>query len=114
VIAALQRYKWVTRGSSCPRCLAMAGEVRSLEAWQAGLQPGFHRHCDCALEPLLAALGESEVAIEKPTGRAGMGHVVTDIRGYIIGSTRGLQPSAARPAAEPNLFVEARRGYTGY
>jgi hypothetical protein len=50
-------YTWVNAGEyDCPLCAAMEGITLPLEAWQSGIRPGFHPHCNCRLEP--RAVGE--------------------------------------------------------
>jgi hypothetical protein len=113
MIEMMQSYRWVTQGMNCARCEALSGAVHSLEAWQASRMPGFHAHCDCRLEPagvqVTAQPAQEWLAVKRTMSR-----VVTDIRGFVTGSNKGLRPTPVFPKAEPNIFLEARRGYTGY
>lgn len=56
-------YEWHARGAAhCPVCAYLDGKRLSKEQWEALLQPGFHRGCDCEL--VLAAATDEVSAVE--------------------------------------------------
>jgi len=47
------RYEWVAAGPHpCPRCAELDGQIRTIETWQASVNPGFHKNCRCFLRPV--------------------------------------------------------------
>lgn len=90
----LVRYVWRTHGRrDCPRCAEMEGTIASRGAWDLGLQPGFHRGCDCTLEPVISEV-DAPLVRRLPVVIGGQPLRVA-LNGLLTGSLAALRPAPA-------------------
>jgi len=108
-------YRWVARGAAdCAICARLDGEERSLGLWQLTRMPGFHRHCDCRLEPVINGQPANPARPRRPERQAGLERQPkaaprrVNFRGQIAGRPAALKPVLAR-VNRPRVGQQARR-----
>lgn len=90
----LVSYVWRTHGKrDCPRCAEMEGTTASRSAWDLGLRPGFHRGCDCTLEPVIS---EVDAPLVRRLSAISWGQPLrVALSGMLTGSLAALRPAPA-------------------
>jgi len=90
----LVRYVWRTHGRrDCPRCAEMEGAIASRSAWDLGLRPGFHRGCDCTLEPVISEVDAP--LVRRLSAVSGGQPLRVALNGVLTGSLAALRPAPA-------------------
>ena len=108
--------EWVTHGENCLACDFLNGEVRAADDFR--VYPGFHKGCDCTLEPITLADFWHLPRILRPNLR-GQFAVYLDMLGRQAGSVLGLKPfpDLLRPQPPDNMISvsnAARTQWTAY